>query len=202
MIPNVSCERCHGPGRAHVEAARRRRTGRRARAPLRSGPVHGRSLLTFCGTCHRHPSRLDPGQIRPDDPQLARFQPVGILQSRCFRESGGPFELRHLPRSPRAGLHRPGVLSGGLPVVPRRQLAAAPAPRHPDGAARNAATPIAAGTPCPVEPRGDCVNCHMPARRRGPARPLRRPLDPRPSPGEPAPRGPAPNFRPLDFPEP
>ena len=23
MIPNVSCERCHGPGRAHVEAARR-----------------------------------------------------------------------------------------------------------------------------------------------------------------------------------
>ena len=45
-------------------------------------------LLMLCGTCHRHPSGAKPGQIRPDDAHLARFQPVGILQSRCFRESG------------------------------------------------------------------------------------------------------------------
>ena len=91
MIPNVSCERCHGPGRAHVEAARRGAGARELELPFGTDRYTSDSLLLLCGTCHRHPSRSRPGQIRPDDPQLARFQPVGILESRCFRESGGAF---------------------------------------------------------------------------------------------------------------
>ena len=89
MIPNVSCERCHGPGRTHVEAARRGAPDAQLGLPLGPGRSSAEDLLKFCGTCHRHPSRLDSGPIRPEDPRLARFQPVGLLQSRCFRGSGG-----------------------------------------------------------------------------------------------------------------
>ena len=89
MIPDVSCERRHGPGRTHVEAARRGAPDAQLELPLGPGRSSAEDLLKSCGTCHRHPSRLDSGPIRPEDPRLDRFQPVGLLQSRCFRESGG-----------------------------------------------------------------------------------------------------------------
>jgi hypothetical protein len=91
MIPNVSCERCHGPGTAHVEAARRGAPNSELERPFGPDRSMAKDLLSLCGTCHRHPSRLESGPIRADDPHLARFQPVGILQSRCFRESAGVF---------------------------------------------------------------------------------------------------------------
>jgi hypothetical protein len=198
MIPNISCERCHGPGRAHVLAARRGAPVAELELPFGPDRYTADSLLILCGTCHRHPSRSQVGQIRPDDPHLARFQPVGILQSRCFRESGGAFSCTtcHDPHA-RASTDRAAYLavclschSGGAPD--------AGAPPTPPGIS------TVAGTPCPVEPRGDCVNCHMPRVEAGQnvlfadhwiriRRPGERmiPL-----------RGPAPNLRLLDTPEP
>jgi hypothetical protein len=157
MIPNVSCERCHGPGRAHVEAARRGATADQLQLPFGPGRYTADSLLGLCGTCHRHPSRSKPGQVRPDDPHLARFQPVGILQSRCFRGSNGTFSCVtcHDPHA-RASSDRASYLevclschSGGGRDGDRDR-GTMPEPSHP------------AGAPCPVAPRGDCVDCHMP----------------------------------------
>ena len=136
------------PGGAHVEAARRGAAASELELPFGSGRYTAEGLLTLCGTCHRHPSKARPDQIRPDDPQLARFQPVGIIASRCFRESRGAFSCVtcHDPHA-RASSDRGTYLavclschSGGPSVGP----------------------PGAAGTPCPVAPRGDCVGCHMP----------------------------------------
>jgi hypothetical protein len=87
MIPNVSCERCHGPGRDHVAAARRGASG--LSMPLGPGRWTADSLLVVCGACHRDPTKAPPGLIQPENRQLARFQPVGLSQSRCFRESRG-----------------------------------------------------------------------------------------------------------------
>ena len=183
-----------------MEAARRGAPDAELELPFGPDRFTADSLLMLCGTCHRHPSRANPGQIRPDDPHLARFQPVGILQSRCFRESGGAFSCVtcHDPHA-RASSDRASYLavclschSGGSPVPRRSRPTRTPA-RH------------AAGRhPCPVEPRGDCVNCHMPRVDAGQhvlfadhwIR-VRRP-------GEPTlpPRGPAPNLRLLDTPDP
>jgi hypothetical protein len=101
------------------------------------------SLLILCGTCHRHPSRSRPGQIRPDDPHLARFQPVGILESRCFRESGGAFSCVtcHDPHA-RASTDRASYLATCL-------------------SCHSGSPPPHRGGPLP-RARGDFVNCHMP----------------------------------------
>ena len=91
LIPNVSCERCHGPGRSHVEAARRGADGSELR--LLFGPERGytaQHVIELCGMCHRHPGKPGVGPLDPDNARLARFQPVGVLQLRCFRESRAP----------------------------------------------------------------------------------------------------------------
>jgi hypothetical protein len=199
MIPNVTCERCHGPGRAHVLAARRGAADAELELPFGPNRFTADSLLTLCGTCHRHPSRSQPGQIRPDDPHLARFQPVGILQSRCFRESGGALSCVtcHDPHA-RASSDRAAYLAVCLSC----HSGAAPSPTGSHARPLNAAT--AGGVPCPIEPRGDCVDCHMPRVEAGQhirfadhwIR-IRRP-------GESALplRGPEPNFQLLDTPDP
>jgi hypothetical protein len=161
MIPNVSCERCHGPGRAHVAAARQ--GAPKSQLGLRFG-LDGWSredLLTLCGSCHRHPSRAQPGQIQPDDPHLARFQPVGIMQSKCYLKSGDAFNCVtcHDPHARASadraaynlaclGCHAGGNRSG-LPAG--SSTSPAPAVSGPK-----------ASIPCPVSPRERCVECHMP----------------------------------------
>ena len=53
LIPNVSCERCHGPAGAHVRAAR----GGEARLsmPFGLGRWTASTQMSLCGQCHRHP---------------------------------------------------------------------------------------------------------------------------------------------------
>ncbi len=89
MIPNVSCERCHGPGRDHLAAAHRGIDDGSMQFGI--GNWTSDSLMNLCGQCHRHPDTADPEIIRPDNPELARFQPVGTMQSRCYTESHGSF---------------------------------------------------------------------------------------------------------------
>lgn len=87
LIPNVSCERCHGPGRDHIDAARRGVLD--LSMPLGYDRWTSDDLMRACGDCHRHPDKAPPGRLIADDPLLARFQPVGLSQSRCYTESGG-----------------------------------------------------------------------------------------------------------------
>jgi hypothetical protein len=203
LIPNVSCERCHGPARAHVDAARRGATGAALELPFGPGRYTAEGLLMLCGTCHRHPSRAHPGQIRPDDPQLARFQPVGTIESRCFRESGGAFSCVtcHDPHA-RTSTDRASYIAVCLSCHPFPGRDASPPGLDPRE--DHSASPTVAGDPCPVEPRGDCVNCHMPRVDAGQhvlftdhwIR-VRRPGETTSSP-----RGPLPNLKLLDVPDP
>ena len=89
MIPAVTCERCHGPGRAHVQAARLGADETALSLPMGPGRWTVRSQLELCGKCHRHPSRMPPSRLNPDDRKLARFQPMRLSQSRCFKATGG-----------------------------------------------------------------------------------------------------------------
>jgi hypothetical protein len=159
MIPNVTCERCHGPGRAHVEAARRKVSDDALVLPFGPERWTADSLMMLCGTCHRHPSRARPGEIRPDDANLARFQPVGIMQSRCYRESGGSFSCVncHDPHA-RASRDRASYNSVCLSCHSGSGPGLGPlATSVPPGALADKV-----GAPCPTAPGGHCVDCHMP----------------------------------------
>jgi hypothetical protein len=87
LIPNVTCERCHGPSRKHVDAARRGETD--LTMPFGFDQWTAETQMKLCGECHRHPSLYAPGAIDPNEPGLVRFQPVGLMQSRCYERSGG-----------------------------------------------------------------------------------------------------------------
>ena len=138
VIPNVSCERCHGPARKHVEDAR---AGQADLAmSFGSGNWTAESQMKLCGQCHRHPSRATPGMIRPENTALARFQPVGISQSACYTRSQGAFSCVtcHDPHA-RASSDRLGYEQACLKC------------HEPSTASA-----------CSVSPRAGCVDCHMP----------------------------------------
>jgi hypothetical protein len=138
LIPNVSCERCHGPARKHVEAARAGRTDLAMPFGLETWTTE--SQLRLCGQCHRHPDGAAPGLIRPDNPEIARFQPVGLMQSACYNESGGALSCVtcHDPHA-RATRDQATYETACLKC--------------------HAASP---GASCPVSPREGCIGCHMP----------------------------------------
>lgn len=84
MEAGVRCERCHGPGRAHIEAARSGANKERVRtATFNAARFPARRVVEICAECHRA-----PGDVDTHDPVSIRFQPVGLMASRCFQKSG------------------------------------------------------------------------------------------------------------------
>jgi hypothetical protein len=152
MIPNISCERCHGPGRAHVAAARRGAAESELVLPLGPGRWTSAELLQSCGACHRHPAGPRPEQIRPDDPTLVRFQPIGLMQSQCYRQGAGALTCLtcHDPHS-RASSDRAAYDSVCLKCH-----------GGPAGSAEPTPSPSTRRVACSVSPRDRCVECHMP----------------------------------------
>ncbi len=152
MIPNVSCERCHGPGRAHVAAARQADSNAQLALPLGPGRWTSAELVRFCGECHRHPDGPRPARIRRGDTMLARFQPIGLSLSRCYGRSEGRLSCvtchdpHARPSSNRAEydticLNCHGGRDGSLELPPN---------------------PLLPRVVCSVSPRDRCVDCHMP----------------------------------------
>jgi hypothetical protein len=139
----VRCERCHGPGRRHIEAAR---AGQPAAAIRRTvfnaGAMKPRQIPEVCGECHRSPV---PGVASEtpelDDPLSIRFQPIGLLASSCFKKSG-----------------RLSCLTCHDPHEDAKQdvtyYSAKCVACH--------VSPARARTGCPRTPQANCLPCHMP----------------------------------------
>jgi hypothetical protein len=142
MIPNVGCERCHGPGKSHVDAARAGADDLTLSMPF--GPGHSTTdeQMRMCGACHRLPSMGDDFLITPENPVLVRFQPVGLLQSVCYRKSEGALSCVtcHDPHS------RTSTNQAGYEAV---CLSCHQGPLK---------------TPCKVSQASGCLGCHMPRR--------------------------------------
>ena len=90
MSPGIACERCHGPGRAHVEAARSGAPIAEIRkAVVNPARFPAKAEVEICGQCHRLPA---PGELDPQpelaDPVNVRVAPIGLMASRCFQASG------------------------------------------------------------------------------------------------------------------
>lgn len=87
LIPQVGCEKCHGPGKEHVEAKHAGLAGPDV-SSARRWPT-AMSEVRTCGTCHRLPESLKPSELVRSSRVLPRFQPAGLIQSRCFTKSDG-----------------------------------------------------------------------------------------------------------------
>jgi hypothetical protein len=142
MIPNVLCERCHGPAKEHVEAARRGAKGAALAMFPRLGESTALEQMKQCGECHRTPEMVTPGEIRVENVALVRHQPVGLIQSACFVKSEGKLSC--------STCHDPHARSST------------------DRAAYQAVCLDCHGandrTRCSVSPNEGCVECHMPRR--------------------------------------
>ena len=90
IIPSekgVRCEACHGPGRAHADAAGRG-DANSARGLIRNPKSFtAKQMLEYCGRCHRPPAA--PGtQIDWNYAWNVRHQPVYLARSKCLTKSG------------------------------------------------------------------------------------------------------------------
>ena len=84
----------------------------------------------------------DQTLIRADNPGLVRFQPIGLMQSACFRKSPGSLTC--------STCHDPHArTSTDLPAYEAVCLSCHQGPSQ---------------TRCKVEPATGCVGCHMPRR--------------------------------------
>jgi FimV-like protein len=173
----IDCQRCHGPGRAHVEAVARGASGEEIRAAMfNPAEAEPQRQLEVCLQCHlESTSRRLPYSVRhfgrgafsyrPGEP-LGDFvthfdHPKGVradkfeiahqgyqfLRSRCFRESRGMTCTT---------CHDPHQAYRG--EEGKARVAKACASCHEEA--------ITSATSAGGHPEGaDCVACHMPKRR-------------------------------------
>jgi len=141
LIPNVSCERCHGPGRAHLEAARSGQDG--LTMPMGYDRAEPWVEVNLCGECHRLPSSVSWSSIRPDNPGIVRFQGVGVSMSACYAKGLGGLRCTtcHDPHDRASSDHT-----------------------HYEAACLSCHRSAPAQKGCPISPAANCVGCHMPRR--------------------------------------
>jgi hypothetical protein len=145
LIPNVTCESCHGPGRDHVEAARRGQD--ELTMPMGYDRPEPWVEVNLCGGCHKLPPDLAGDQLSPDNNELARLQGVGISLSPCYAQ--GRSGLRCV------ACHDPHDRVSH----DRTRYEAACLACHGTASKRDSKP-----GECPVSPQSGCIGCHMPRR--------------------------------------
>jgi hypothetical protein len=154
----IGCERCHGPAGNHLLAVASKFPDPAIGRPRLSSPQQ--VTVELCGDCHRPRNR----DVSPLDEDAVRFQAVTLTWSRCYAGTGaalgcvtchGPHrDADTAPAHYEAkclACHGPSAASGSgsAPDRQSRHVAMLPA-----GSRR---------VSCPVNARGDCIECHMPA---------------------------------------
>jgi tetratricopeptide (TPR) repeat protein len=151
MILGVTCERCHGPGEAHV-FYHTDHPKSEAHAILHPGTLSRERLMDVCAQCHGNTRLLTaPFSYRPGEPLetvyhtvRAKYREVDTTtnqvqylgESKCFQKSEMTCITCHDPHRPRSAL-------GGC-LKCHTAASCTDQPRQPAAV------------------RGDCVGCHMP----------------------------------------
>ena len=179
---NVGCERCHGPGRAHVDQATQalaHKAVNPARSnPARSNPAHltygmedlhkaiPARITTICGACHRTETPEKP--LSPmEEPRVARFQSVALARSACYRKSGTLSCLtchdahRNADTNP---AHYDAVCLTCHSGEEEQKRRKGDEEKQGTGGVTSSLLPPPPSSlrVCPVNPRTGCTACHMP----------------------------------------
>jgi hypothetical protein len=137
---NVGCERCHGPGKEHVEEAR---AGKKPGHVWDYRGASAQTVMQLCGECHRPPGAI-PDAMLEVQPDTARFAGTMLAASKCYRRSGGRLSC--------LSCHNPHTRASTDLVAYNRVCQSC-----------HTGQP-AAQKLCPVNKTSGCVSCHMPAR--------------------------------------
>ena len=143
LISGVNCEKCHGPGSEHVRLARSSKTP--PKYSVGRDDWDAESEIQLCGDCHRLPVTVSRSQLREYPDELTRFQPVGLLRSRCFVEAEGQLRC--------TTCHNP-----------HQTIKSIPASEHIENCVRCHQETNPSHTLCPINTTDGCIDCHMPAR--------------------------------------
>jgi len=149
LIPGVTCEACHGPGAAHVAAAKAGNYELAVGSILNPAHLNPVKSVDFCGACHRtwqdvvldSPVRI--GRLN------VRFAPYRLQNSQCWKAGQGDGRITcitcHDP-------HQPLVEDPAWYDSRCLQCHFAAGAKKSDGDRR---------TTCPIGVKL-CVTCHMP----------------------------------------
>ncbi len=137
----VRCEACHGPGRAHIEAARAKQPDLKIN---RLGKWPAKSFMAMCQQCHNETSTVD-GVVRgisddPNDPATVKYHVHGLEQSRCYTRSQDAMRC--------TTCHDPHSGTENTPSFYETRCLSCHQQRKV--------------TACPVSPKSGCLPCHMP----------------------------------------
>ncbi len=132
--PGVTCQRCHGPKANHVASDGEIRN-------LSWKPKDRLEAVNRCAQCHRRADELTPEEVQPENKAIVRFQPVGLVQSKCFTHSEMTCSTCHDPHLPFEQQDTRGIW----------QCVQCHSPQHEDHVL------------CAAQQADDCLECHMPA---------------------------------------
>ena len=138
----IQCERCHGPGSAHIEAVVDGSPG--TTKIFNPGVLTRDGQVRFCAQCHRQPIDFEPLEVLGRAKKLARHAGAGLMMSACFRSS---------PRD--------RTLTCTDCHSPHRNAAAADHVQYRETCLRCHAEPGLAHEYERVTPASDCIGCHM-----------------------------------------
>ncbi len=150
----IGCEQCHGPGRHHLAAVAFKFADPVIASPA---PASHAEINRLCGVCHSQDFTITETLGTRESPEWARFPSSTLTWSRCYTESGGALSCAtchdpHRNAATSARYYEAKCLSCHTTATasePPRGRTAPPA----DSAFRS---------PCRVNPREDCLRCHMP----------------------------------------
>jgi len=145
--PGITCEGCHGPGRAHVESESENSSGDQSDIvnPAHMTPA---AAVDFCGACHVTPREVELMGIV--GPATIRFPAYRLEKSRCWGQSGDARLTCFACHNPHRPLERD---SAAYDAACLRCHATTAAGSRPSPSAHQAACPVATTR---------CTSCHMP----------------------------------------
>jgi predicted CXXCH cytochrome family protein len=142
----IGCERCHGPGGHHLQAVD---THFPDLAIAQPRLVEASRVVALCAQCHQSPKSVSTSSA-----SAIRFQAPTLIRSRCYTESGSLSCVTcHNPH--RNASRNPADYE----TVCLQCHQSAGSPPGPTNAQRS---PARVWSSCPINPRRDCLNCHMP----------------------------------------
>ena len=131
--PGVTCQRCHGPREKHVQSEGEFH-------PPAWGATDRMEAVNRCAVCHRLPEEKTVEEIVMGNPDIVRFQPMGLTQSPCFLSSKMRCTTCHDPHKKMAEQNSTGIWQCVQCHDPETD-------NH---------------TLCGMGRRDDCLTCHMP----------------------------------------